>query len=239
MSLPDYAGLTRDDPNPLKRWLQRRRLDDALAMAPADCSPRVVVDYGAGDGELARRLAARFPAARVIAFEPAAEFAAAARAGGGRVEVVETEAELPDAADLVVCCEVFEHLPEREEAIALDQIGELVGRGGRLLVGVPIEVGPPALAKGLFRMARRAGQEDARWPGVWRAATGRGQPHRAVSEIAGRAYHPSHLGFDHRALRRRLSLRFDILATRSSPAALVPTWVNAELYWWARRKPPI
>ncbi len=238
MSLPDYAGLTRDDPNPLKRWLQRRRLDDALAMIPAGCSPGVVVDYGAGDGELARRLAARFPAARVVAFEPAAEFAAAARAGGG-VEVVETEAELPDAADLVICCEVFEHLPEREEAIALDRIGELVGRHGRLLVGAPVEVGPPALAKGLFRMSRRAGQEDARWTGIWRAAVGRPQPSRAVSEIAGRAYHPGHLGFDHRALRRRLASRFDILATRASPAALAPAWVNAELYWWARAKPPM
>lgn len=237
MSLPDYAGLTRDDPNPLKRWLQRRRLDDALAALPRDLEPRVVVDYGAGDGELARRLAERFSQARVVAFEPAPEFAAAARLRlGTRGEVVEDEDALPEAADLVVCTEVFEHLPPEQEVAALERIGGMLGANGRLLIGVPVEVGPPALVKGLFRMARRAGEEDARPGAIWAAFSGRPSRERGTVLLAGRPYHPSHTGFDHRAFAARLRARFEVEGARNSPLARAPVWASAETYMLARNR---
>lgn len=237
MTLPDYAGLTRDDPNPLKRWFQRRRLADALAALPADLTPATVVDYGAGDGELALRLANRFPDAQVVAFEPAPDFAAAARVRlGSRGTVVQDEADLPDYADLAVCTEVFEHLPPAETAAALDRLAALVGDGGLLLVGVPVEVGPPALAKGLFRMSRRAGGEDARAGSVWAAFLGRPVERQVVALAPGRAYMPSHIGFDHRALERTMSERFQVVGRRASPFRLAPTAVNAEVYLLARRR---
>lgn len=238
MSLPDYAGLTREDPNPVKRWLQARRLADALRALPRRLRPAVVIDYGAGDGELARRLADRFPGARVIAFEPAPGFAEAARARlGGRGEVTEDETALPTgAADLVVCTEVFEHLPPEEERGALDQIARTLAPGGLLLVGVPVETGPPALLKGAFRAARRQGAEDAHWPAIREAAAGRAPSARGMTEIApGRRYHPSHLGFDHRALRRRLEGRFDFVGERRSPFAAAPVWAASEVYWLLRK----
>lgn len=239
MSLPDYAGLTREDPNPLKRWLQERRLSDALAALPDGLGPGVAVDYGAGDGELARRLAGRFPEARVIAFEPAPSFAKAARALlAGQGEVTEDENALPDgAADLVVCTEVFEHLPPAEERAALAQIERVLAPGGLLLIGVPVETGPPALLKGLFRATRRAGAEDARWPAIRQAAAGRAPSPRQVVEIApGRRYHPSHLGFDHRALRVRLAERFAFAGERRSPLAALPVWAASEVYWLLERR---
>lgn len=233
MSLPDYAALTRDDPNPLKRWLQRRRLDDALAALPKDLRPRLILDYGAGDGELARRLNLRFSEARVVAFEPTPQFADAARQRG--CTVVEHEGELPSGADLIVCAEVFEHLPAREEAAALDRIVDLLAPGGTLLVGVPVETGPAALLKGVFRLAR--GQPGAVWSAVWRAARGRAGPPRAEADLAGRRYHPSHIGFDQNAFAARLQQRLAVVARRGSPLPLAPGWANAELYLLARKEP--
>src|SRR5690625_260670 len=67
-----YANLTISDKNPIKRWLQRRRFDDALkaldraAPAPA---PLKVMDYGAGNGELIRQLAELRPIEATV-FEP-------------------------------------------------------------------------------------------------------------------------------------------------------------------------
>lgn len=234
-----YAGITRDDPNPLKRWLQRRRLSDALAMLPTNLQPGLVVDYGGGDGELSARVAERFPTAEVICFEPVAMMAAAARVRLGLIErarVATREDELPSrTADVLLCTEVFEHLPEAETTAALDQIQRVLSPGGLMVIGVPVEIGPPALAKGLFRSLRRPGSQ-----GVGRilaAAAGRAVIREREEIEAGRGYHYEHLGFNHQDFERLLSRRFVITARRGSPLRLAPSAMNSELYLLARLNP--
>src|SRR5512133_1138591 len=53
-----YAELTLSDPSPLKRRLQSRRLNDALSAAGKDAflPGQRILDFGAGNGELVRRL---------------------------------------------------------------------------------------------------------------------------------------------------------------------------------------
>jgi SAM-dependent methyltransferase len=233
-----YAALTRDDPSALKRWLQARRIDRALGLVPPDA--RRVVDYGAGDAEIAARLVERRPEVEAIAFEPAGFLLAEAEAraeGLPRLRLAASEAELPDGwADVLLCLEVFEHLPEMETRAALAAAHRVLRPGGLLIVGVPIEIGPAALAKGAFRRARRAESFDADWRGIAGATIGMPPRRRPVEEIApGRPYHPHHLGFDHRRLQRQLAERFRIDGRAGSPfgAALGP--INAELYITARK----
>lgn len=67
-----YTGITVGDRNPVKRYLQRRRLRDAvsvLADSEGDFSGDVL-DLGGGSGELSKMLATRFPNARVFCYEP-------------------------------------------------------------------------------------------------------------------------------------------------------------------------
>jgi SAM-dependent methyltransferase len=229
-----YAALTREDPNPLKRAIQGRRLADALALA-RDLAPQLVVDYGGGDGALCRSAAALWPQARILCFEPAPQLAAEARAllaDTPTAEVIGDEAALPGAAaDLVFCTEVFEHLPPAETARALDEIARVLAPGGRAIIGVPVELGPPALAKGLFRALRRPGEFDARPGVILQALAGRPPRARPLAEISpGRAYYPHHAGFDHRALARAVAGRFAPEARRGSPFAALPAWLNSELY---------
>ncbi len=231
---PSYAALTREDPNPLKRAVQGRRLADALRLA-GDLQPRLVVDYGGGDGALCRSAAALWPQARVLCFEPAPQLADQARAllaATPRAEVVTGEAALPSgAADLVFCTEVFEHLPAAETARALDEIARVLAPGGRAIIGVPVEVGPPALAKGLFRSLRRPGDFDARPGVILRTLVGRPPAPRPLAEISpGRAYYPHHAGFDHRALARALAARFRLEGRSGSPFPRLPAWLNSEVY---------
>jgi SAM-dependent methyltransferase len=232
-----YARLTRNDPNPLKRWLQRRRLDDALAAAgPAE--PLCIVDYGGGDGALTAMAAERWPDAELICFEPAPRLAAEARAllaGVEQAEVMQSTAEIPDgAADLVLCTEVFEHLPEAQTAEALAEIERLLMPGGRLVIGVPVEIGPPALLKGLFRMIRRPGAFDARPGNILGSALGRPPAPREEAEIApGLPYFPHHTGFDHRALYAALAARFGVEAVTGSPFPNLPLALASEVYFTA------
>lgn len=231
---PSYAALTREDPNPLKRAVQSRRLADALRLA-RDIAPRLVVDYGGGDGALCRSAAEIWPGARVLCFEPAPQLAGQARtllARTPQAEVVADEAALPSGvADLVFCTEVFEHLPPAETERALDEIARALAPGGRAVIGVPVEIGPPALPKGVFRAARRPGAYDARPTGIAAALVGRPPGQRPLEEIAaGRAYYPHHLGFDHRALVRAVARRFRIERRAGSPFPALPGWLNSELY---------
>lgn len=232
MSAGSYARLTRDDPSRIKRWLQARRMDEALRLAPAEA--RRVIDYGAGDAEVAARLVRRRPEVEAICFEPTPALLEEARAGTAgldRLRLVGTEAELPDGwADVVLCLEVFEHLPPTETRAALGVIARVLKPGGMLIAGVPVEVGPAALAKGAFRRLRRPDAFDARWRAILGASAGLPPRDRPVAEIApGRPYHPHHLGFDHRRLARELSERFRIERRTGSPFGPLGT-LNAELY---------
>jgi SAM-dependent methyltransferase len=234
-----YAALTRDDPNPVKRWLQRRRLSDAFRAAGGS-TPGLVVDYGGGDGAMSAMAVERWPGCRVICFEPAEALAGQARellAAVPRAKVVLSEQALPEAAaDLIFCTEVFEHLPAAETAQALDEIVRVLKPGGLLVVGVPVEVGAPALPKGLFRMARRAGKFDARLGPILSAVAGRPPSQRETAEIApGRFYFPHHLGFDHRRLTAEVGRRLRIVRLAGSPAPWLPVALNSEAYLTARK----
>lgn len=237
---PSYAALTREDPNPLKRAVQGRRLADALQLA-RDLEPRLLVDYGGGDGALSRSAAELWPQAQVLCFEPAPQLAAQARdllAGVPQAAVVESESALPaGSADLLFCTEVFEHLPAAETARALDEIARILKPGGHAVIGVPVEIGPPAFAKGVFRALRRPGEFDARAGVILQALFGHAPRARPLAEIsAGRAYYPHHAGFDHRPLVAAIGERFALEQRAGSPFPALPAWMNSEIYVRARRR---
>lgn len=148
-----YTGITVGDRNPLKRYLQRRRLRDAvsvLAHLDEDFSGDVL-DFGGGSGELSKMLAARFPDARVFCYEPMPEiFEEAARnlAGLGSVTLISDRGELKGLRfGCVFCLEVFEHLPPRQTAKTIRAVDRLLKDGGVFVVGVPNEIFLPALSR--------------------------------------------------------------------------------------------
>lgn len=127
--------------NPLARALMAGFLasfDDLLAKCQGVAS---ALEVGCGEGELSIRIARIAP--RVCAFDISPEIVEEARrrtaAAGVRVDLrSDTIFNLDparDAADLVVCCEVMEHLDD--PALALDKLHGVCRK--RLLVSVPRE----------------------------------------------------------------------------------------------------
>jgi SAM-dependent methyltransferase len=235
-----YASMTHEDRNPLKRWLQGRRLGDALALIPP--SVRRVVDFGGGDGVLTQRLATTRPGILVICFEPTPSFCWEAEQrlkGIDGVSLVASETDIPEGwAQAVVCAEVFEHLTDQAMDDAIGHIARILEPGGLLILGVPVETGAPALLKGLFRFLRRPGSDDARPIQIFKAFARRPHGPRFTLQIAeGRPYHPLHIGFDYRAMIPRLTPRFDIVGRRGSPWPGGPSALNSELYVVARKRP--
>jgi len=237
-----YADITLKDPSRIKRFIQERRFADAMQLFPTSlcASATTIVDFGAGNGELSRRLSAEHPGSSIVCYEPGELLQESKGAVGNisNVIVIENSEDIAsESADVVYCLEVFEHLPNIERHAALDEIHRILKIGGWAIIGVPIEIGPPALAKGLFRMTRRRGEFDATAGNIVKSTLGRGYDVRPTIEIAaGLHYHPHHTGFDYRSLRSEIAAQFTLRQQRCSPFPLLGPWLNSEIYLVASKR---
>ena len=228
-----YSDITFNDKNPIKRWLQRRRLVVATRIADGRVDPQCVLDFGAGNGELCKLIALRFPKAKIICYEPTPSLMAEARenlADLPQVHFCTDAGKIADGSvELIFCLEVFEHLPKVETKDALIQFNRLLCSDGYAVIGVPIEIGIPALYKGFFRMCRRFGAFDASIKNVLLATLCSPPKERPVSEIApGFAFHYEHMGFDYRNLQALLHARFRLQKVTTSPFLVFGLWLNPE-----------
>ena len=232
-----YADLTVNDRNPIKRNLQRIRLRHALkptADLPEDYSGSIL-DFGAGDAYLCHQIATLYPQASITAFEPSNEL---------RVQATENTQNHPNIAlignlddrntdkfDYIFCLEVFEHLPQKQMEIALNQLRLLSSASTKILFGVPNEIYLAAFLKGLFRMTRRFGDVDATPINILKASVGsppKSRPESIFSENLPYIYR--HMGFDYRSFLNQIKDDFKILNIYGSPFPFLTLFFNFEIF---------
>lgn len=117
--------------NPLARWMVHN-FDRTLLELIEACAPRSIHEVGCGEGRLTEKLAARY-GVPIRGTDFSREIITALRASqadGPRIQYVERsiydlEPEA-DSADLIVCCEVLEHL--EDPATALQRLHALGAR---------------------------------------------------------------------------------------------------------------
>lgn len=241
MGVSYTEGVFRDR-NPIKRWLQQQRLHSAIGFAQkARESVRCVLDFGAGSGELCKHLVRAYPNAAIICYEPCSDLLEEAKIelkGLPRVEFHASVDTIPTGqADLLFCLEVFEHIPLSMRARSLGEVTALLKEDGEAVFGVPVEVGLPALYKGLFRMSRRYGAFDATPKHVLMATLGMPPKDRPISFLPpGVEVHNEHMGFDHRVFRKALGERFALRKASASPFPVLGTAVCPEAYFVVRKR---
>lgn len=231
-----YSDYTFQDKNPVKRWLQQRRMVSATRLGQQTRQPAVICDYGAGNGELCKQLAEQIPEAKFICYEPSPAFFEEAKENLKTVPHTEFFQDINQVprgtVDLLFCLEVFEHLPEKETHDALQTISGLLKPGGEVVIGVPVEVGIPALYKGIFRMTRRFGAYDANPKNVFLSFIGSPPQDRPHGEIEpGFGYHFPHTGFDYREFSKTLAGYFDLKKVSTSPFHAPGTLFMPEVYF--------
>ncbi len=233
-----YADMTLNDPNAVKRYMQRRRFRSALLALSrlGKGADRVtVLDWGCGHAALYHFLKTHCRHLSYVGYDPSPAMLEEARESLGPdredVVLVSNEAELTGTEfDMLFCLEVFEHLDDDETRRTLDRWYRLLPAGAGLAIGVPNEIHVPALVRGGFRMARRYGSFDARPAAILAAALGRPpcqRPWRTLPTGAKYCYY--HMGFDHRRLLPLVQERFPVVRVYGSPWPGLPVALNTEV----------
>jgi 2-polyprenyl-3-methyl-5-hydroxy-6-metoxy-1,4-benzoquinol methylase len=227
-----YATGTHGHPRRLFRFSHLRRFDLAVRLLEVDPGSRVL-DFGSGDGYLVERLLPLVPPEKLVALEPMPflQEQFRKRLGASGVSLVERAEDLPSGGfDRIACLEVLEHLREPDVTSTCDRLEGLLAPGGVLVISVPLEIGPSALAK--YAAARVLTRMD-RWytlAEVLQAAAGRSVPRDAEGSFL------SHRGYDHRKTRRELERRFVLEREVFSPLPWLRGVLNAQVFWRLRRR---
>ena len=235
-----YAEITFKDKNPIKRWLQNYRLISAIKLYCPQQSPETICDFGAGNGELCKLLAVHHPNAKLTCYEPTPRLLSEAEVNLRDIANIEfcqaTRNIVPGTLDSVFCLEVFEHLPPKETSDALQTIYDLLKPGGKIIIGVPVEIGIPSLYKGFFRMSRRYGAFDACIKNIGLSFIGRPPKNRQISEICpGFNYYSKHMGFNFNNLKKNLQNYFTLNKISASPYAILGWQLMPEIYFVAEK----
>ncbi len=242
----DYARKQIYCPSRVVAWSHGSRFRLAAELASGGGR---LLDYGCGDGTFIALTHGAFDEV-VGADIDAGQLVECRRrlgdlAGVTFVRTAELGAPAHDAAyDVVTCMEVLEHCVDRERVRVLDELGRLTRAGGRIVISVPIEIGPSLLGKQFFRaVAAWRGHGDYRHretytPRELLAATlARGPLVRAeytVQTAEGPLRYCGHKGFDWRTLEREIRARLTIERRQFTPLGPLGSMLNSQVWFLCR-----
>lgn len=241
----DYARKQIYCPSRVVAWSHGSRFRLAARLAATAAGGRLL-DYGCGDGTFLALTHGTFDNAvgadidaqqlaecrRRLADLPGLSFVRTADLRG---------AEHEGGYDVVTCMEVLEHCMDAERLRVLDHLRGLVARGGRLVVSVPIEIGPALAGKQFFRaVAAWRGQGDYRYretysPRELLAATfarpNLARAHHRAETASGPLEYCGHKGFDWRILEREIATRFAIEQRLFTPLGPLGPLLNSQVWF--------
>lgn len=241
----DYARKQIYCPSPVVAWSHGSRFRLAARLAAEGAGGRLL-DYGCGDGTFMALTHGTFAEA-VGADIDLAQLAECGRRLGdlNGLSFVPTGAltgaQYTQAFDVVTCMEVLEHCLDAERVRVLDALVRLIAPSGRLIVSVPIEVGPALAGKQLFRaLAAWRGQGDYRHRETYTPrellAAVIGGPNLArarysVQGPAGPVEYCGHKGFDWRILEREIAERFVVERRQFTPLGRLGAVLNSQVWF--------
>jgi 2-polyprenyl-3-methyl-5-hydroxy-6-metoxy-1,4-benzoquinol methylase len=241
----DYARKQIYCPNRVVAWSHGSRFRLAADLAAFADGGRLL-DYGCGDGTFLAMTHGRFADA-VGADIDAAQLAECRRrlsdlAGLSFVRTLDLDGPQHDGAYTVITCmEVLEHCVDAERVRVLDHLRRLCAPGGRLVISVPIEIGPALAGKQFFRaFAAWRGQGDYRYRETYSprellaAALARPDLARAQSTVqtpSGPLEYCGHKGFDWRILEREIAARFVVDRRLFTPLGPLGPLLNSQVWF--------
>lgn len=229
-------------------WSHGSRFKLAVRLADESRGGRLL-DYGCGDGTFIALTHGMFSRA-VGADVDVDQLAECRRRLGGldNVEFVPTAAlTVPERSatfDLVTCMEVLEHCTDIERVRVIAALARLCAANGRIIVSVPIEIGPALLGKQLFRaIAAWRGHGDYHHRETYTPAEmiaavlgrhGLERPEYRVDTPFGQVRYCGHKGFDWRLLERDLRAVLRVERRTFTPMPALRGVINSQVWFVCR-----
>jgi 2-polyprenyl-3-methyl-5-hydroxy-6-metoxy-1,4-benzoquinol methylase len=242
-----YAKKQIDSRVPLLNWSHRGRFELACRLVEPYAGGRLL-DYGCGDATFLEMVGTQFPDS-TGANADLKEMEECERRFGNRPGprlLATSDLASPEhsaAYDVVTCMEVLEHCVGGDIDAVLRDLARTVTPGGAVIISVPIETGPPLIAKQIVRRVAAlrildykfnqrytpreffkmllAGEKSAIQRPVYASATGQ--------------YH-AHKGFNWRYMRRRVDETLQIERTAFSPLGWLGGIANSQAWFICRRR---
>jgi len=230
-------------------WSHGSRFATARRLVEPHATGRLL-DYGCGDGTFLATVSDLFPDAVGADIDVTTIDDCHSRYGDASrftfLITDELDASHDARYDVITCMETLEHcVPVAQEKV-FAHLRRLARPGGRVIISVPIEIGPTLPMKQLVRMIsgwRRLGDYQYRETYSWRELA-RMTFATSDTSIPRRPYllnpnDPSteylgHKGFNWRAMRQRVACEFDLLETRFSPLAWTRGWLSSQAWFVCR-----
>ena len=232
MSAP-YHTYTYNDPFFIKRWLHRRRFDDAIDLLDLKKDDQLL-DYGCGDGYFLKVLADGKIIGSLYGFEPAGNMFEQAKKNltGTNVELFREYQEFQNKRfDKISCLETGEHLSDQDLGILFGQIKNILAESGQVVFSVPLEIGLPALVKNIYRLPKKQHHDNLTAGNFFRSVFGL-RINRRISQIDNNIdYIFSHMGFDFRDFEKILYQNFKIEKRVFKPLPFLGWVFNNTIYY--------
>lgn len=244
-----YAKKQLRNPLGLIRWSHRARFAKALKLA-SDSRGKRLLDFGCGDATFLALLADSpdAPAAGVGAeIETGVVQSNRDRFATRKSLSFVLQSELSGTEhvgqyDAVTCMEVFEHV-ENQDAY-LDLFVRLLRPGGKVIISVPVEIGPAVVLKqaarqvaGWMGAAHYPGVAPYSWSDLSRSVFAGSTQHveRPLHRDADGFASYCHKGFNWKVLRTKIAQRFTVTSTQASPVSWLPPGLNSQVWITAHK----
>lgn len=217
-----YSDGTYNSRNPIARFSHRKRFKNSLEFSGIKQGDKVL-DYGCGDGKFLNDL----PAECVrIGYEP---YMPAINSNKVTIytslDALRQFVSKEGKFDVIVCFEVFEHLNEKNQTNALQQMRSLLKDDGRIVLSVPIEIGLAPIVKNIRRRLLHPSPLYT-VKNMMKSVFAIPMPEYREDD----GYLP-HMGFNHKVLERLLKKNFTILEKKYSPFPLLGYNLNSQVFY--------
>ncbi len=223
--MPSYDKQTVNTPNPIARYSHRNRIKRSISLITSQVGIKKILDYGCGSGDFIKAISGI--GIEVIGYEPYMK-----ERVSDDLPIYEDIACVKEFGpfDIITIFETIEHLEEIELRDFLVQANELLTEKGKILVSVPIEIGPALIMKELNRCILHKRFPENNPIELFLASFFGIAAKRAKSKH-------SHKGFDFRKIINFLENEFGTVNIASYGPLPIGTWYgNSQVFFWLTRR---
>lgn len=226
----EYARLTYNSTNRLRRLAHRKRIEKTLNFIPAT-DPLRLLDFGCGDGLFLNLFNEIRPSeCLLLGYEPFLD-----QIPGNSIPVVKDWRDVLSRKpfNCITCLEVMEHFNRDTQSRFIADISSVLSNAGFLIISVPVEKGLPALVKNIVRRIRTRDRTLYSFKNLFRSFWGKPFP-----EIRNRAgYIFQHMGFYFKNLEPLFVNDFEIVKKVFTPFPCLGSRFNSQVFYLLKKKP--